>query len=538
MDVQSSLSSSPLSSHQLPGSPDAVSAPAASSTRAQEQEGSAMSRRSTKGSPARADASKTFHTAAVKPTLPAVLGRSDLIALMVLIVVFALNTNGVQFGGPASFLYWGVGLLTFLLPCAVVTRWLARRYPGQGAPYLWAAQVLGPEWSFFSAFCAWLPGVLVILAVIESDFLFIQYLTPTSFATPIQQCPLLVLTLLAATVGVCLPLRWVKRILLSMTALYLSVFGLIGLAGICWLVQGHAAAVSPGFFSAASWQPNGNNFAVYGIVVLALLGVDIPIFMGGEVRGDKRAARRASNYVWWGSALAFLAYICGTFGIMVVVPPAQSGMPLASVQAIATVFGPFTAKGADIILVLSQVAIVMAYILLFSRLLFVVGQDRRLPSFLASVNRHGVPIASILTQAAIVAVAAILSYVAVPLVFESLISPTDLALEIYNVTQAGTTVVWVCSIIQIFVLVLVLNMRKSKRARFRRGRANALSALHGPRPLHRFQRHCHYRYLCLLHRHLGHYLQFLAALAHPRYPLDGTRRRCYPCLPARRLGRQ
>ena len=61
--------------------------------------------------------------------LPAILGTGDLVVLMVLIVLFVANNNGVQLAGPAAFFYWGLGLLTFLLPCAYVTRWLARRFP-------------------------------------------------------------------------------------------------------------------------------------------------------------------------------------------------------------------------------------------------------------------------------------------------------------------------------------------------------------------------------------------------------------------------
>src|SRR5450759_3150888 len=100
--------------------------------------------------------------------LPSVLGIGDLTVLMVLIVLFVANNNGVQLAGPAAFFYWGLGLLTFLLPCAYVTRWLALRFPGQGAPYLWAARILWARWSFFSAFAAWLPGVLVTVATIQS----------------------------------------------------------------------------------------------------------------------------------------------------------------------------------------------------------------------------------------------------------------------------------------------------------------------------------------------------------------------------------
>src|SRR5579863_1251485 len=120
--------------------------------------------------------------------LPMVLGTTDLTMFMVLTVLFVTNINGVQFGGPASFLYWILGLVTFLIPGAFVTQWLARRFPGQSAPYLWATQILGKKWSFFAAFCLWIPGVLAVVAVTECGIAFVQYLLPTWFTTPIQQC--------------------------------------------------------------------------------------------------------------------------------------------------------------------------------------------------------------------------------------------------------------------------------------------------------------------------------------------------------------
>lgn len=384
--------------------------------------------------------------------LPEVLGKRDLAVLMLLIVLFIANTNDVQFGGPATFVYWTLGLLTFLIPCAFVTQWLARRFPGQGAPYLWATRILGPRWSFFSAFCAWLPGVLAVVSAIECGIIFIHYLAPTWFTTPIEQGLAVVLVLMVPTAIACLPLRWLKHILLVIAALYVGVFVLLGITGIYWLWSGHPPAIAlnvPG-----AWLPGGGNFAVYGVVILAYLGVDTPLFMGGELRGGKAGARRASSYVWWGIAIAFLAYVMGTFGIMVVVPAARSGAISANAMAIQMVFGPLAGNAVAIVLAASQVALTIAYILVFSRLLVVAAQDYHLPLSLARINARGVPVLSIILQAAVVAIVTILSLVIIPSLFGTFIRPDNLALEVYNVMQAGTTVVWLCSIIELFVLVL------------------------------------------------------------------------------------
>jgi diguanylate cyclase (GGDEF)-like protein/putative nucleotidyltransferase with HDIG domain len=394
--------------------------------------------------------------------LPAVLNMRDLTVFFILIVLFVSNTNGVQFGGPAAYVYWALGLITFFIPSAYVTQWLARRFPGQGAPYLWAAHVLGANWSFFAAFCAWMPGVLSVVSAIEASFVFVQYLAPAWFVTPVQQCVGIILVLVVATGITCLPLRWLKYLLLVLVVLYVSVYLLMGMAGGLWLWTGHQAAVA--LKIPDQWRPSGANFAVYGVVVLALLGVDIPLFMGGEIRGGHAGARRASHYVWWGVAISIVAYVLGTFGVMVVVPAGQAGAIPANVQVIQIVFGSVIGNAIAIVLAGSQVTLTVAYILMFSRLLVIVAQDGRLPASLTKLNRHGVPILSIVTQAAIVACVTVLSFVAVPMLFGTIIRPEDLAFEIYNILLAGAAALWAFSTALLFFFVLSLYYSRKNRA--------------------------------------------------------------------------
>ncbi len=388
---------------------------------------------------------------------PAVLTRRDLTVLMVLTVVFIANINGVQFAGPAAFLYWMLGLLTFLLPTAYVTQWLAKRFPGQGGIYLWAIQILGPQWGFISAFCAWLSGTIAVVSAIEGCTVFIQYLAPTWFAHPLQLCfAIIVLLCMAAAVST-LPLRLLVRILSAIAVLYISVCITQGIAGGVWLLQGHSAVVS--LTDPAQWQLNTGNVAVYGIVILALLGVNTPLVMGGEIRGGVSGAIRARHYVWLGVGLSFLAYIAGTFGIMAVVPAAQAGAPIANIQAIQIVFGTVAGNTASVLAALGHLGITIAYILMFSRFLNRVAKDANLPQLLTRVNRAGVPIASILVQTVIIATVAILCYVIVPTFFSQFMKPDDLSLATYNVLQAVASIVWVVSSIQLFALPFVFLYR-------------------------------------------------------------------------------
>src|SRR5213075_893655 len=48
--------------------------------------------------------------------------------------------------------------------CALVTAQLGQMFPQEGSLYVWTQKALGPFWGFFAGFCAWWPGILVMVA--------------------------------------------------------------------------------------------------------------------------------------------------------------------------------------------------------------------------------------------------------------------------------------------------------------------------------------------------------------------------------------
>ncbi len=386
---------------------------------------------------------------------PETLGQGNLVFFMILIVVFISNINSIQPGVPGVFVYWLLGLITFLLPYAFVTQWLARRYPGSGGPYFWFKRIAGPNWSFISAFCVWLPGMLTLVSLIDNGLILAHYLLKGWFITPLQMCIGIICLLSIATALACIPMRWLKHLLGGLAVLYLGVFAVLGGAGIWWLISRHSPAVTPiPFTTLHNWLPAAGNFSLCGIIVLAFLGVNIPLLLSAEVRGGYAGVRRSSSYVWWGSALAFLAYIVGTFGIMVIMPNKQDYGIIANVLAVQTVFGPLAGDCIAIMLFFCQMAITIAYILIFARLLVFISRDRRLPARFGSINRYGVPVYSIVWQSAIAAATALLIFAVMPIFIGSMTRSPDLKIEIYAVMQAVIEVIWVSSVIQLFVLAL------------------------------------------------------------------------------------
>src|SRR5213076_2223694 len=95
--------------------------------------------------------------------LPKVLTTFDMVAIFVSIVLFITNAAVIQSAGPAAFGWWIIGFLAFLIPGAIVTGQLGRMFPKEGSIYVWTNKAFGPFWGFFAGFCAWWPGIFVVL---------------------------------------------------------------------------------------------------------------------------------------------------------------------------------------------------------------------------------------------------------------------------------------------------------------------------------------------------------------------------------------
>src|SRR6266540_4131285 len=103
--------------------------------------------------------------------LPRVLNSFDM-------VLFITNAAVIQSAGPTAFGWWILGFLAFLIPGAIVTGQLGLIFPGEGSIYLWTHKAFGAFWGFFAGFCAWWPGVLVMVATGTITLAFLGYVFP------------------------------------------------------------------------------------------------------------------------------------------------------------------------------------------------------------------------------------------------------------------------------------------------------------------------------------------------------------------------
>src|SRR5438046_10492519 len=115
-------------------------------------------------------ASRTNEQAMISEKVGAVLvartlGPFDLVVIFVAIVLFIINSAGLQAAGPSMFIFWTLAFATFLITGGFVTAQLGRMFPEEGSLYVWTHKALGPFWGFFAGFVAWWPGAIVMVAV-------------------------------------------------------------------------------------------------------------------------------------------------------------------------------------------------------------------------------------------------------------------------------------------------------------------------------------------------------------------------------------
>ena len=392
--------------------------------------------------------------------LPRVLSRVDLLVIFVSIVIFASDASTTLSDHSPGFtinIYWVLGIVTFLLPGAAVVGQLNRWMPSDGSIYVWTHRALGPLWGFFAGFCAWFPGTLVLLAVSNNILAEIQRFSVHANApevswlrTPWEQGILITSLLLLTGWLATLALPLLMKIARVVIIFYLLTFFCIGLAGAVWFWRGHVpqAPMTNGV-SGLSQQ----SFFLYGIIILAMLGVEVPLNMAAEIVEPQVP----KLFLRWGPLIALLAYTLYSFGIMVIVPPAFAGLPHAPMVALNAVFGTPLAIAGGIILIAANLLALILYNVTFSRILFVSALDSRLPSTLARVNRSAVPINAIVVQVVVALAMVFLTYFIGPS-----LSPERgimFTTQVYDVVQAMITVVWCLSMVFLFLDLFVLLLR-------------------------------------------------------------------------------
>lgn len=391
--------------------------------------------------------------------LPKVLNSFDVVVIVVAIILWIPNSAVVAGAGAAAFIYWGLGFITFLIPGAIVTGQLGLMFPGEGSIYVWTTKAFGRFTGFIAGFCAWWPGILVMIAAGDVIVSLIQHLGTLFHIALLQESSIQGFVIIITLVLSCVLSTFRFRVTQNLANMLFLAYGcaimLIGLAGIFWLAGGHAPQAD---FSAHSWALNNANFTFYGTVILALLGIEVPLNMGVEIR-DVRSIR---NYLIWGSIIVMLAYLITTFAVMTVGPLKNQGNPAGIPEAVHIGFGSagiVLSAIVDVLLIGFFIAVITVFNYSYARLLFVSGLDRRLPAIISKVSNKRVPWIAVLTQSIIGIAFTTIIFVLAPLSFKSVEPSTGLSTVVYSILNASVAVIWCVSMTFLFIDVIIIRRR-------------------------------------------------------------------------------
>jgi len=392
--------------------------------------------------------------------LPRVLNSFDMTIIFVAIVLFIVNVSAIQQAHQAAFTYWVLGFLLFLIPGALVTSQLGQMFPQEGSLYVWTQKALGPFWGFFAGFCAWWPGILVMVATGDAVVTIWQFVVSNSLTKAWEQGLVILAVLWFSAAMSLLHLRMTQTYANWAVVFYGAAIFVIGLAGILWLIgDGHSA--TGGWGTASNWSIHSGQWTWFGFVILALLGIEVPLNMGVEIVH----MRAIKKYLFWGSIVVMLAYLWATLGTMLALPAANSvGNTTDILVAVQKGFGSSHAFAVVIGLVLIWffVSNTIVYNYSFSRLLFVSGLEQRMPPKLGTVNpRTKVPVVAIITQT-------VLSSLFVVAIFNPWVA-SDNNQKAYWLFQAAVTVIWCVSMVLLFADIFLV--KRAFPARFDEVRA-------------------------------------------------------------------
>src|ERR1700751_990974 len=305
--------------------------------------------------------------------------------------------------GASAVIIWLIAWCTFYLPLALSVMELSSRYPQEGGLYIWSKRAFGEFPGFITGWTYWasnLPYYPAVLYFAASNALFIGPVRWQSLSE--NRTYFLVFALLGLALGTFLNLiglsvgKWLHN--LGAIATWLPIAILIGIAAIAFHRFGSATTFSP-----TSIVPHMRFRDVLFIatIIFALGGSESASFLGDEVHEPRKNLPRA---LLAGGAFVTIGYIVGTIAVLVSLPATELNGLGGIMQAVSRSAERVGMAGisplAALLITVSNLGALGAWLAVSARLPFVAGLDRYLPRAFARIHpKWGTPHVALLAQA-------------------------------------------------------------------------------------------------------------------------------------------
>jgi len=294
--------------------------------------------------------------------------------------------------GASAIAIWLIAWCAFYVPLALSVMELSSRCPQEGGLYVWSRQAFGEFPGFITGWTYWvsnLPYYPAVLYFAASNALFIGPSRWQSLSE--NRTYFLVFALLGLALGTVLNLvglsvgKWLQN--LGAIATWLPIAILIGIAAIGLHRFGSATS-----FAAQNIVPRMHFREVLFVatIIFALGGSESASFLGDEVHDARKNLPRG---LLAGGVFVTIGYIVGTIAVLVSLPAGEVNGLGGIMQAVSKsaervglgAIGPFAA----LLITVSNLGAVGAWLAVSARLHFVAGLNRYLPAAFAHSSEMG-----------------------------------------------------------------------------------------------------------------------------------------------------
>jgi glutamate:GABA antiporter len=297
-------------------------------------------------------------------------------------------------GGASSLTVWIIGFFAMGAPLGICVIALSSRHPEEGGLYVWAKVAFGDFAGFITGWSYWmsnLPYFPAVLYFAAANALYAGGARWTSLST---SAPYFIgASLLGIEVG-----KWLSNV--GAIARWLATALLVFLGATAFWKFGSATR-----FDAAALRPGAHlkDVIFWSTIAFALTGLESASFLGDEIRDARRTVPRA---ILASLPLILLIYLAGTISVLVALPASEITGLQGIMQAIRSAEGRIGLSGisplAAVLITVTALGSVGAWLASVARIPFVAGLDRYLPEGFARVHpKWGTPWVALVSQAVV-----------------------------------------------------------------------------------------------------------------------------------------
>jgi len=339
------------------------------------------------------------------PHLKKALGLFDLTLLLIVAVVNLNLVPAIANEGVGVTTLWVLAFLFFFLPQAVAVIELSSRLPGEGGIYLWSKIPFGEFHGFISGWCYWTNNLfyiptLLIYFVNCAFFVVGQGASPLAANMFFTQGMSIVLLWIIVGLNVrgLEVAKWVQNTGAMAAFVIVAVLVIVSF----WNFTTYDSASAINMSTLLPGMVGLGTVAALGQVCYSLVGLELGSVMGDEIKGPGLNIPKA---VLIAGICCIVLYVLATLAVQISVPvgsiPADKGLPEALGQALGHQNIGWMLAPLSLILSISAAGATSAWFAGSTRIPFVIGIDRYLPSSFGVLHpRYNTPYKAIIVEGA------------------------------------------------------------------------------------------------------------------------------------------